>query len=394
MKTGNLRRLFLLDPDIVFLNNGSYGACPAPVFERYQEWQRRLEFQPVAFLDPERGCAKWMRDSREAMAREVGVPPDDLVGLTNATHGLNIVARSLPLREGDEILTSDHEYAAIEKTWAFVKERTGVRIVTVPVPLPLTDAGVFTDAIVSAMSGRTRVLFLSHITSRTALFFPLKQAVAEARRRGIWTVIDGAHTPGHTDLDIGALGADFYAGNCHKWMMAPKGAAFLYARHEHQAMLNPLVISHGWQPDRGAPGPFGGTAFTDSMEMQGTRDPSAWLTVPAALEFRKRLDWPVLRRNCRNLVQSTARQMCRMTGLEPFSTPEFSAPQMVSMPVPRCDPVWLKQALLDRYNIEIPVFDWQDRTIVRLSIQCYNTTDETDYLLSSLRKLLSLPAAA
>jgi isopenicillin-N epimerase len=394
MATSDLRHLFLLDPEVVFLNHGSFGACPATVFERYQAWQRQLEFQPVAFLDPDRGYARWMRDTREALARDVGARPDDIVGLTNATHALNIVARSLPLREGDEILTTDHEYAALEKTWAFVAARTGARIVTIAVPRPLTDAGAFTDAILSGMTDRTRVLFLSHITSPTALLFPIEDAVAEARRRGIWSVIDGAHTPGHIDLDIDALGADFYAGNCHKWMMAPKGAAFLHARPEHQPMLNPLVISHGWQPDRTAPGPFGGTAFVDAMEMQGTRDPSAWLTVPAALAFRETLDWPMLARRCRDLVQETAGRLARVTGLPPLSSPEFCAPQMVSMPVPRCDPMWLKQALLDRYNIEIPVFDWQDQTIVRLSIQCYNTSEEADILLASLGELLRLPVAA
>lgn len=389
-----MRGLFLLDPDVVFLNHGSFGACPASVFARYQGWQLQLERQPVAFLDPDRGYAKWTRTAREALSAEVGADADDIVSATNATHALNIVARSLPLQPGDEILTTDHEYAALEKTWAFVAARTGARIDVARVPLPLTDAAAFTAALIDRMTARTRVLFLSHITSPTALRFPIEAAVTEARARGIWSVIDGAHTPGHIPLDLTKLGADFYAGNCHKWMMAPKGAAFLHARREHQPMLDPLVISHGWQPDRSAPGPFGGTAFTDAMDFSGTRDPAAWLTVPDALAFRQAHDWPRIAEHCRARAQHTAARLARLTGLPPLSAPDFCAPQMVAMPVPRCDPIRLHDDLLARHRIEIPVFDWQDITIVRLSVQCYTTDDELDHLIDALADLLDLPAAA
>lgn len=389
-----LKAPFLLDPKVVFLNHGSFGACPAPVFDRFLAWQRQLERQPVAFLDPDRGYAAWMAETRAALAAEIGACADDVVGFANATSALNAVARSLPLKPGDEILTTDHEYAALEKTWAFVSARTGVRIVVAEVPLPLVDAEAFTAALTERMTDRTRVLFLSHITSPTALLFPIEAAVAEARERGIWSVIDGAHTPGHIPLNLEALGADFYAGNCHKWLLTPKGAGFLHARPEHQPMLNPLVISHGWQPDRTAPGPFGGTAFVDSMEFQGTRDPSAWLTVPAALEFRAGLDWEQIAQACRDLATETGARLAAMTGLEPLSATEFRAPQMIAMPVPSCDPLWLKNELYDRYAIEIPVLEWKDRSIVRLSVQCYNTPDETEMLLDALGEILSLPVAA
>ncbi|MBC7480289.1 MAG: aminotransferase class V-fold PLP-dependent enzyme, partial [Pseudorhodobacter sp.] len=193
----NLSPLFLLDPDVTFLNHGSYGACPRPVFEAYQRWQTKLERQPVAFMDPARGMTGWLRDSRIAVAEEVGAAPDDLVGLTNATTGLNIVAQSLDLKPGDEILTTDHEYAALEKTWAYVCRRTGAVVRHVTIPLPPTTEAQFTDALLAGFTDRTRVLFLSHITSATALVFPIERIVAEARARGIITVIDGAHTPGH-----------------------------------------------------------------------------------------------------------------------------------------------------------------------------------------------------
>lgn len=391
MEAAEFRKLFLLDPDIVFLNHGSFGACPATVFEKYQAWQRKLEWQPAAFLDPVRGYAKWMLDSRKALGAEIGAHADDLVGVTNATNGLNVVAQSLPLQEGDEILTTDHEYAALDKTWDFVCHRTGAKIVRAQISLPLVDAAEFTQTIIDKMTTKTKILFLSHITSPTALVFPLEEIVAEAGRRGIWTVVDGAHSPAHIALDLDGLGADFYSGNCHKWLMSPKGAAFLHVRHDHQAMINPSIISHGWDPDRTKPGPFGGTAFIDSMEMQGTRDPAAWLTVPVAIEFHHAHAMPEVRKRCQLIAWETAQRVVHLTGLPPLSSAEFTAPQMVAMPVPRCDPEWLKQELLDRYNIEIPVFDWQGRTIVRLSVQCYNTQVEMDTLVDALNTLLIQP---
>lgn len=387
----NLAPLFLLDPQITFLNHGSFGACPRPVFEEYQRWQLQLERQPVAFLDPNRGLSAWMRDAREALAKVVGADPDDIVGQTNATAALNIVAQSLDLKPGDEILTTDHEYAALEKTWAYVCRRSGAQVKVVSIPLPLTREDQFTDAILAGMTDRTRVLFLSHITSATALVFPIERVVAEARARGIFSVIDGAHTPGHIPLDLDRLGADFYAGNCHKWMMSPKGAGFLHVRRDLQPMINPLVISHGWTEDGnhpGARGPFGNTSFIDMLEMQGTRDPSAWLALPAALAFARQHDWDTVARDCRALVQTTAGRVAALTGLPAFASPEFCAPQMVSMPVPSCDPLVLQRSLLDRFGIEIPCFKWQAHTIVRVSAQGYNTSTQMDLLVTALAKLL------
>ena len=387
----NLRSLFLLDPKVTFLNHGSFGACPRPVFERYQAWQMKLERQPVAFLDPARGLSGWLRDARMAMAGQVGVGPDSIVGLTNATEGLNIVAQSLRLAPGDEILTTDHEYAAIDKTFAYVARRSGAKVVTVTIPLPLTDARAFTDTLVAGITPRTRVLFLSHITSATALVFPITDIVAYARARGILTIIDGAHTPGHIALNLTALDADYYAGNCHKWLMAPKGAAFLYVRPELQSGINPLVISHGWTEDAGQPGTkgvFGNTPFIDGLEMQGTRDPSAWLTVPDAIAFRAQHGWDKVALRCHDLVRDTAERVAALTGLAALSSPEFCAPQMVAMPVPRCDPMVLKLALLQDYGIEIPCFDWKDHTIVRLSVQGYNTQADMDRLVQALAAIL------
>ncbi|GLQ56383.1 aminotransferase class V-fold PLP-dependent enzyme [Devosia nitrariae] len=393
----NLARHFLLREDVVFLNHGSYGACPRPVFEAYQRWQLELERQPVAFFDPARGATARMRDTRVALAAELGTDPDNIVGQTNATAALNLVARSLELKPGDQILTTDHEYSALEKTWAFIVRQTGAEVVTVEIPLPLVSEAEFTETVVAGFTDRTRVLYLSHITSPTALLFPIERAVAAARERGIYTVIDGAHTPGHLPLRLDALGADFYAGNCHKWLMSPKGSAFLYVRPELQKLIDPLVVSHGWTADNKVPGvtgPFGNTPFVDQLEMQGTRDPAAWLTVPAALAFRRDHDWAEVARRCQALAQETARRLAARTDLAPLSSPEFCAPQLVAMPIPDCDTLAVHRALMEKYSIEMPVFKWRNRAIARLSVQGYNSPAQMDLLLDALTELLDLEMKA
>jgi len=222
--------LFLLDPDVIFVNHGSFGACPRPVFAAYQAWQRELERQPVEFLG--RRFAALIAEARTALGAYVGAGADDLVYVPNATTGLNIVARSLELAPGDEVLATDHEYGALDRTWRFICAKRGARYVRQPVELPITSAEEVVEAVWAGVTDRTRVLFLSHITSPTAIIIPVAELVRRAREAGIITVVDGAHAPGQIPLDLESLGVDFYAGNCHKWMMAPKGSAFLYARRE------------------------------------------------------------------------------------------------------------------------------------------------------------------
>lgn len=391
--SSNLAKHFLLREDVTFLNHGSFGACPRPVFETYQRFQLELEGEPVDFLG--RRLTELMKPPREALGKFLGTTADNVVGVINATSGLNIVAQSLPLQEGDEILTTDHEYSALEKTWAYVCRKTGAKVVVVKVPMPFVSEQAYLDTLVAGMTERTKVLFLSHITSPTALVFPIARPIAEAKRRGIWTVIDGAHTPGHIPLDLPALDVDFYSGNCHKWMMTPKGSAFLYTRPELQGMLNPLVISHGWTADNkepGVEGPFGNPVFIDQIEMMGTRDPSAMLAIPSAIAFREEHDWADVQRHCTALAQDTAARLRQLTGLEPLSAPEFCAPQMVAMPIPPCDPKEVHTQLWERYKIEIPVFQWQDHFIARLSVQGYNSKPQMDYLIESLTELLGLRA--
>lgn len=380
--TTNFADYFLLQKGLTFLNHGSFGSCPKPVFRNYQDWQLRLENQPVAFLDQERDLIANLSKPREALAKEFNTSAQNLVRVTNATTGLNAIARSIALAEGDEILTTDHEYAAVENTWEFLVRKVGAKIVRAKVTLPLASEDVFFEDLVSQMSKRTKILLLSHITSPTALRFPIKRVIDEARKRGIITVIDGAHAPGLIDLDLDALGADFYVGNCHKWLLAPKGAGFLWAHPNWHQKLEPLVISHGWnvkdrKEDR--------TAFLDSFEIQGTQDPSAWLAVPAALEFRKTHNWAEVSKACDQLAQELAQRVATFTKLPALSAPEFCAPQMVAMPVPKTDPRKLKAFLLNERKVEIPVFSWQDQTIVRVSIAAYNSQKDADNLVNALK---------
>ena len=374
--------LFMLRPGVVYLNHGSFGACPRPVFERYQAWQRELESEPVEFLG--RRCASLMRGAREGLAAFVGADPDDLVFVPNATTGLNAVARSLRLEPGDEVLATDHEYGALDRTWTFVCEKQAARYVRRPLPLPLASAGDVVEAVWAGVTRRTRVLFLSHVTSTTAIVLPLAELIRRARERGILTVIDGAHAPGQVALDLAALGADFYAGNCHKWMNAPKGSAFLHARREVQGLLEPLVVSWGWRSDR--PGP---SRFVDEHEWQGTRDVAAYLAVPAAIEFMAEHDWPELQRACHDLVAIARDRINALTGLAPF-TPAgrdwFG--QMATVALPACDHEALQRRLFDKFAIEVPTFSWNGGSYLRVSVQVYNDGSDIDALSGALARLL------
>ena len=259
---------FLLDPDIHFLNHGSFGACPRPVFEAYQRWQAELERQPVEFLG--RRATDLLAASRAALAAYLGADTDDLVYFPNPTTAINMVARNvarlaaednregspLRLRPGDEILTTDHEYGALDRTWRYICEQIGVRYVRRPIHLPVTTHADFVERFWAGVTERTRIIFISHITSPTALIFPVAEICRRARAAGILTIVDGAHAPGQLPLNLTELGADIYTGACHKWLCAPKGAAFLYVRPEVQPWLEPLVVSWGWEAERPGPSPF------------------------------------------------------------------------------------------------------------------------------------------
>lgn len=378
-----LRSDFLLDPEIVFLNHGSFGATPRPVFEAYQRWQRELERQPVEFLG--RRANALLRESRKCLAGYLNTETDNLVFVTNATTGLNIVARSLRLGPGDEVLASDHEYGALDRTWKFLSRKQGFKYINHPVSLPVTTPDRFVEEFWSAVTSSTRVIFLSHITSPTALIFPVQEICRRARQARILTVIDGAHVPGQLPINLDELGADFYSGNLHKWLCAPKGSAFLYAREEVQSLLEPLVVSWGWESD--TPGP---SRFVDYQEWTGTRDISAFLAVPEAIRYEQDHDWPAVQRSCHELAAETERMICEISGIAPLHDGDTSwFAQMVAAPVPqKTDLAVLKTRLYDEFRVEVPVIDWNDRKYVRVSIQGYNTRADELALVNALKVLL------
>lgn len=381
-----MRDLFLLDPDVIFLNHGSFGACPVPVFDTYQTWQRALERQPVEFLG--RRSAALLHDAREALAAYLHTDADNLVFIPNTTHGVNTIARSLRLNAGDEILGAAHEYGACEFAWRYVCQQSGARYVTAPVALPL-DPDAFVEQFWAHVTPRTRVIFLSHITSVSALILPVEQIIARAREAGILTVIDGAHAPGQIALDLDALGADFYTGNLHKWLCAPKGAAFLYARPEHHDTLHALTISWGYSVEYADSTPDPQYICAEStlvrrIEYQGTRDLAAFLAVPAAIEFQAAHDWDTVRERCHALCMETSARVTALTGL-PAISPQDSYAQMVAMPVPRTlTATALKTRLYDDYRIEIPVTEVDGQMFVRVSFQGYNTPTDANALLEAL----------
>ncbi len=375
-----MRDEFLLDPDITFLNHGSYGACPRDVFRIYQDWQLEMERNPVAFLA--RRSATLLREARSALAAYLGASAEDLVFVSNATTGVNIVAQSFDLQAGDEVLTTDLEYGACIATWERVCRERGATVRRVAIPLPL-DAASLPDLLFAAVTPRTRMLFVSHMASTTALILPVAALCARARAAGISTLIDGAHAPGHLDLQLDALGADFYTGNCHKWLCAPKGSAFLHARREHHAGLDAPVVSWGYLALEGTPADrdsfTGASTFERRLQWQGTRDIAAFLSVPAAIAWQARHDWPTHRKRCHHMAMGLMHRLSRHFGLAPIGQ-DSDFGQMAPIPVPHADAGALRRHLFDTHRIEIPVTQHAERSFVRVSVQAYNTTEELQRL--------------
>ena len=384
----SLKKYFLLDPDIHFLNHGSFGATPRPVFREYQRWQRELESQPVEFLG--RRITKLMAESRAALGNYVGTQADNLIYTQNATIALNIIARSLELGLNDEVLATDHEYGALDRVWRFLSKERGFRYINQQIRTPLATGENFIDGFWQSVTPRTRVIFISHITSPTALIFPVKEIIRRARKADILTIIDGAHVPGHLPLHLDSLGADFYCGNLHKWLCAPKGAGFLYARPESQDLLKPLVISWGYESE--APG---NSQFIDHNEWWGTRDMAAFLSVPAAIEFQEKHDWDKVRDVCHELAKDALKRICELTGLAPLhSDAEGWFRQMISAPLPvDTDISQLKVRLYDEYHIEVPLIDWNGNKLIRVSVQGYNTKRDIDQLCRALSLLVGKKAS-
>jgi len=379
-----LRDFFQLDPTVTFLNHGSFGATPKPVFEIYQEWQRRLERQPVLFLGRELDAL--LKESRQALGEYLNAETDDLIYIPNATHGVNIISRSLSLQAGDEILTSDHEYGACDYSWDFNCMKTGAKYIRQPIRLPVHTEEEIVEQFWLGVTPATKAIYLSHITSSTALRMPVEKICKRAKQAGILTMIDAAHSPGQIPVDLQDLGADMVFGNCHKWMLSPKSAAFLYVRKEVQYMVEPLIVSWGFN----APAETTtGSRFVDLFQWTGTKDPAAALSVPKAIQFMKENDWDEVRHECHLLLRQAIERICRLTGLPPLYPLDSNFySQMGIAPLPPSDIGLLKSRLYDEYKIEIPLIQWQDQQFLRISVQGYNAQADIDRLVEALKVLL------
>ena len=375
----SLKRHFQLDPKFTYLNHGSFGACPYPIFNEREKWQKKIEFQPVSFIQDD--AINSLEISRKALSSYIHCDKDDLVYFPNPTTAMNMVIRSLDLKVGDEVLSSNHEYGAVERTWKFVASKKGFSYKSIDIPLPF-DRQDFLNRFKESISSKTKIIFLSHITSPTAIIFPIDEICKMAKEFGIMTIIDGAHAPAQIDLNLNKLGADIYTGACHKWMLCPKGVAFLYASKKYQHKLEPLVVSWGWESD--APSH---SKFLDYHQYQGTNDISTYLTVPKAINFLNQHNWEEVRDYCHEKIIETRNILIQTLATEPICGDEDLG-QMTSLKI-NVDDADKFYRLLKKNNIEVPIFSWNGQNLLRVSFQCYNSMKDIFTLNKFLSKILN-----
>ena len=363
-----MKELWPLRSDMIFLNHGSYGAAPTAVLDVQSDWRRQLEAQPCQFIN--NIAPREIRAAAGSLARFLGAQGDDLAFVENTTAGINAVLRSFPLCEGDEIVVSDHIYNAVRNTLNFVLETTGARLVVARLGLPIPGDDAIFEAIVGAVTGSTRLIVVDHVASVSAVKFPIARIAAAARARGILVLVDGAHAPGMLDLDVPALCVDWYVGNCHKWLCAPKGAAFLWANKDRQKSLHPTVISHDL-----------GKGFTHEFDKVGTRDASAWLAVPTAIAFHEELGGAALRRRGHEVAVAAARALSTRWGTE-TGAPDALFGTMATVRIPtdlavdRPTAERLKAWLWAEHRAEIHIMPFDGSYWLRLSVAPYNTEEE------------------
>ena len=395
----DLAALWPLDPAVTFLNHGSYGACPKAVLEHQAALRAELEAEPVLFLG--RNLEARLDAARARLAAFLGADPDDLAFVTNATGGVNAVLRSLSFAAGDEVLTTDHAYAACKNTLDYVAGRADVKVNVAVVPFPLASPDEVVAAVLAKVTPKTRLALLDHITSPTALVLPIAKLVRELAARGIDALVDGAHGPGMVPLDLNALGAAYYTGNCHKWLCTPKGSAFLWVRRDRQAAVHPLTISHGHTGER-----EGRTRFRLEFDWMGTSDPTAWLTVPMAIDYLGALlpgGWPALMARNRALALEGRALLCAAAGSPPVC-PEEMVGSIASVRLPDSPlkkPAWrqpdpLQPRLFGEWGIEVPIMRWPaaPKRLIRISAQLYNRREQYVRLAGALAKELAAEPAA
>jgi isopenicillin-N epimerase len=386
------RARMLLDPSVINLNTGSFGPTPRVVFERVTELRRRLAEEPMDFLL--RGAPPLLWHARELLASFVGGDPHRLLFTANVTAAVNLVASSLCLPAPGEILLSDHEYGAMHWCWERAAQRQGLTLRTFGLPIWPSSPGEIVDAACAAMTERTRLLFFSHVLSPTGMILPARELCAEARRRGIITVVDGAHAPAFVPLALDAIGADFYGANCHKWLLAPIGSGFLYAAAGALERLQPLQVSWGWRTDRARldeRDEFGSTPRLRLFEFEGTRDFCPWLAIPAAIDFQAELGWQRIRGRIAELTRHVRRRLTGLAGLEPNTpdAPELHGAMLAYRLPAQVDAPTLRRRLWEEFRIELPVIERLDHLLIRTSTHFYNTEAEVDRLAEVLPALLA-----
>ena len=390
----DLAGLWALDPKVVFLNHGSFGACPREVLAHQAALRSEMEAEPVRFLSRE--LDERLDAARAALAGFLGADAEDLAFVTNATSGVNAVVRSLAFAAGDELLTTDHAYNACRNALDFAAARSGARVVVAAVPFPVASPDAVLEAVLARVTPRTRLALLDHVTSPTGLVWPIERLIAALAERDIDVLVDGAHAPGMVPLNLATLGATYYSGNCHKWLCAPKGSAFLWVRRDRQADVRPLTISHGANMPRP-----GRSRFRVEFDWTGTSDPTAWMTVARAIAYVGALlpgGWPAVMARNRALALEARRRLCAAAGT-PAPCPDDMIGSLASVILPdgpaaeigwrRPDP--LQWRLFEAWGIEVPVMSWPapPRRLVRVSAQLYNTGEDFARLAGALAKELA-----
>lgn len=391
-RVSRFRRHWALAPRSIFLNHGSFGACPLPILKLQAELRREMEAEPVQFLW--RRYEELLDPARAALARFIGARPRDVVFVTNATTGVNAVIRSYPLRAGDEVLTTNHDYNACHNVLVEATRCAGAKLVVAEVPFPLEEEEEVVEVILGAVTRRTRVAMLDHITSNSALVFPVARLARELEARGVDVLIDGAHAPGMLPLKLNRLGPAYYTGNLHKWVCAPKGAAFLWVREDKQGEVEPAVISHGHNTHRP-----NHTKFQDKFDWAGSFDPTAWFCAEEAIAWMGRLypgGWGDVQNANRELAIAARRLLCERLELQP-PCPEAMLGAMATLPLPerfqgrpkrgKLDSEQLR--LHDEFGIEVPLvrIGRPERRWFRISAQLYNALAEYEYLAEAIEEL-------
>ena len=378
---------FMIDPDSVYLTHGTFGGCLKVAFNNKIKWQQKIESDPFDFLNNH--AINDLEYSRKILGQYLNCNYDDVVYFPNPSTALNAVIKSLQLKSGDEVLTSNHEYGSLDRTWQYYSRLKEYNYKQINIDIPYNDINIFLDSFSKAITQKTKIIYLSHITSSTGLVFPVKEICEIARNNNIISIIDGAHAPGQIEVDISNINPDIYVGACHKWMCSPKGASFLYANKNIQNLIEPLVISWGWEAD--LPGK---SRFLDYHQYQGTNDISAYLTIPKIINFFEKHKWNEIQNKCHHLVIDFLKD--NINKIEPCSTNPNHLAQMLSFKINKNSklvkkifesPIGIIEAqnkIFDYNKIRIPIIVWNEEVFTRISIQAYNQPQDLEKLSDML----------